>query len=193
VILEVNDPGGLLCIQSSQGSSALPPEALVWVGLGGNLGDPRATLSQARAALAGLAGAPLVESPLYRTPPWGDPSSPEYVAQGDFINQVVGMRPPLGLDPEGLLRFTLALEARLGRQRGRRWGPRTLDIDLLSWPNLTWDSPTLSLPHPRLRERRFVLEPWRAVAPHLRVSGLAATVTELLTCCTDPSEITQVI
>lgn len=170
----------------------LPLDSLVWIGLGGNLGDPLVTLREARVALSALSGAPLIESPLYRTPPWGDPASPEYVPQGDFINQVIGLAPPHGLDPEGLLRFTLALEARLGRRREARWGPRTLDIDLLAWPNLTWDSPTLSLPHPRLQERRFVLEPWRAVAPHLRVSGLAATVTELLTCCTDPSEITQV-
>ncbi len=170
-----------------------PLESLVWLGLGGNLGDPLLTLREAREALEELAGAPLVESPLYRTPPWGDPESPEFVEQPAFVNQVVGLAPPPGLDPEGLLRFTLALEERLGRRRARRWGPRTLDIDLLAWPDLTWDSPTLTLPHPRLRERRFVLEPWRAVAPHLRVCGLAATVLELLTCCTDPSEISQIV
>ena len=166
-------------------------ESLVWLGLGANLGAPLDTLAEARAALAALAGAPLVASPLYRTPPWGDPASPDFVPQPDFINQVVGLSPPRALDPEGLLRATLALEERLGRRRARRWGPRTLDIDLLAWPGLTWDSPTLSLPHPRLHARRFVLEPWRAVAPHLRPCGLSATITELLTCCTDPSALTR--
>jgi 2-amino-4-hydroxy-6-hydroxymethyldihydropteridine diphosphokinase len=151
----------------------------VWIGLGGNVGDVAATLAAARAALAVLSTAPIVASPLYESAPWG------VAGQANFFNQVAGLRPALG--PRETLRALQAVEAALGRVRRERWGPRTIDLDLLCWPGLTLDAPDLTLPHPRLAERRFVLAPWADVAPDLVVPGLGRTVAALLADCSDAS------
>ncbi|MCB9548831.1 MAG: 2-amino-4-hydroxy-6-hydroxymethyldihydropteridine diphosphokinase [Myxococcales bacterium] len=146
-----------------------------WIGLGGNIGPVAETLSAARLALRGLARGPLLMSPLVETDPWGLPDQPA------FLNQVVGLRPRLG--PHETLEALLAIERAHGRSRGERWGPRTLDLDVLTWPTAVAASAALEVPHPRLAERRFVLAPWAAVAPGLRVGG--ATVAELLARCPD--------
>ena len=151
-----------------------------WIGLGGNIGDVPQTLIRARAAISELAQPPdrtLVSSPLYVSQPWGVPDQPA------FINQVVGLDPAMG--PEETLERLLAIERSLGRKRGRRWGPRNLDLDLLCWSDLTLEEPHLQLPHPRIAERRFVLQPWADIAPELVVPGLGTTVEQLLDRCPD--------
>ncbi len=153
--------------------------ARAWIGLGGNEGEVEATLAAARAALQVLSTAPLAVSPLYESAPWG------VEGQANFLNQVVGLAPALG--PWETLRALQAIEAALGRVRRVRWGPRTIDLDVLCWPGSTLDAPALTLPHPHLAARRFVLAPFADVAPDLVVPGLGRTVAALLAGCSDAS------
>ena len=137
-----------------------------YVGLGSNLGDREATL---QAAVAALEAAPGVEvtavSSLRETDPVG------YLDQPPFLNGVAALE--TGLRPRELLRLLLAVEARFGRDRDAvpAGGPRTLDLDLLLYGDLRVDEKDLQIPHPRLHERAFVLEPLAEVAPGREVPG----------------------
>lgn len=156
----------------------------IWIGLGANLGDRRAALCAAREQLEALSLGGLVLSPIYQTEPWGLADQPA------FLNQVAGLRTDRA--PLDLLAELQRIERGAGRLRpGPRWGPRNLDLDLLCWPDLALDGPTLTLPHPRLAERRFVLAPLADVAPDLVVPGLDATVAELLARCEDPCAVSR--
>ena len=139
-----------------------------YVGLGSNLGDPVARLRAALDALAALPGVTaLVASPFYRTAPFGP------VPQPDFVNAVAGLLTTL--DPEALHAALRALEQRLGRQPPReRWGPREIDLDLLVHGTARRDTPELTVPHPGIPQRDFVLYPLRDIAPDLLVPGLGA-------------------
>lgn len=120
---------------------------------------------------------PLRVAPLYRT----SPVSP--IAQADFLNTVALGRVVAGAGapgPEEVLAFAKALELAAGRRRGRRFGPRSLDVDLLLFGDERRQRPELTLPHPRLAERRFVLAPLADLAPRLTLPGAGATVRELL-------------
>ena len=147
--------------------------SLAWVGLGANLGRPRQTLRQALLALQALPHTRLIAvSPAYWTPPWGEPDQPE------FLNAVAGLNTQL--EPLELLRALLAIETGLGRKRdGARWGPRELDLDLLLVDDQVIEAPELTLPHPRLHQRAFVLLPLADLAPDLEVPG-HGPVAELL-------------
>jgi 2-amino-4-hydroxy-6-hydroxymethyldihydropteridine diphosphokinase len=146
--------------------------SLAYVALGSNLGDPRQQVLDAMDALARLPGSRLRQrSPLYRTPPWG------VLEQPPFINAVVEL--DTELPPHALLDALLAIEQRAGRVRAERNGPRTLDMDLLHVEGVQLDDPDLTLPHPRMAERAFVLLPLCDIAPALRPSG-QATVAEQL-------------
>ena len=129
------------------------------VALGANLGDARATVSAAIAALDRLPQTRLLRaSGLYRSAPW-EASGP------DFINAVAAIE--TGLDAHELLRALQALELQAGRERPYRNAPRTLDLDLLLYGDAVIDQPDLSVPHPRLRERAFVLLPLAEISPAL--------------------------
>jgi 2-amino-4-hydroxy-6-hydroxymethyldihydropteridine diphosphokinase len=144
------------------------PQAPVpaYVGLGANLGDPAATLRGALAALAALPGVqPRSVSSLYRTAPV-DAGGP------DFINAVAALRTTLA--PLELLAALQAIEQRHGRERPYRNAPRTLDLDLLLYGELQLATPTLTLPHPRLHQRAFVLAPLAELAPALQIPGRGA-------------------
>lgn len=135
-----------------------------YVALGANIGDPAATIRAAFGALSGLDGARLVQaSSLYRTAPVGLTDQP------DFINAVARIETPL--PPRALLAALLGLEADFGRIRQERNGPRTLDLDLLLYDDLVLDTPDLTLPHPRLHLRAFVLAPLAEIAPDLVIPG----------------------
>lgn len=135
-----------------------------FVALGSNLGDPAATVCSAFAALAKVDQVRLVRtSSLYRTAPVG------FEQQPDFINAVAEIETSLA--PHALLAALLALEDRFGRVRDRRWGPRSLDLDLLLYDGLRLDTPDLTLPHPRLHLRAFVLMPLAEIAPDLAIPG----------------------
>jgi 2-amino-4-hydroxy-6-hydroxymethyldihydropteridine diphosphokinase len=140
---------------------------VAYVGLGANLGDREATI---RAAVAQLPGVVAV-SPLRETDPVGVTDQPQ------FLNGVAALETEL--PPRELLDVLLAVERGLGRERRERWGPRTIDLDLLLYGDEVIDEDGLTVPHPRLRERRFVLEPLADLAPKLVVPGLGG-VEELL-------------
>ena len=140
-------------------------EALL--GLGGNLGDVRTTLDRAVAALCDGRDVRLVaRSADYLTPPWGVTDQPP------FINIALVVQTTLA--PRALLTRALAVEATFGRDRAReqRWGPRTLDIDIIAYGDIEIDEPGLTLPHPRLFERAFVLAPLAEIAPDRRIKGI---------------------
>jgi 2-amino-4-hydroxy-6-hydroxymethyldihydropteridine diphosphokinase len=139
-------------------------EALI--SLGGNVGDVRDTLDRAVAMLCdGQEARLLARSSDYRTPPWGVPDQPP------FINLCIVVA--TSLTPRDLLARAQGVERALGRDRAgeRRWGPRPVDIDLLAYGNLTMDDPDLTLPHPRLFERAFVLMPLAEIAPDRLIAG----------------------
>lgn len=143
-------------------------QVTAYVALGANLGDPVATVRAAIVALAGIAGARLVAaSSLYRTAPVGLKHQP------DFINAVAALDVDAAVSPAPtLLECLFAIEADFGRVRSVRNAPRTLDLDLLLYGEERHGGPTLTLPHPRLTERAFVLAPLCEIAPHLTLPGL---------------------
>ncbi len=130
-----------------------------YLALGSNLGDRAATLQQAVDGLGAAAGVHVVDvSKVYETDPVGP-------AQPDYLNAVVAV--DTDLDARGLLELARRLERDAGRVRGERWGPRTLDVDVLLFGNDRIDEPDLVVPHPRMWEREFVLAPLADVAPDL--------------------------
>jgi 2-amino-4-hydroxy-6-hydroxymethyldihydropteridine diphosphokinase len=136
------------------------------VALGGNLGDVRATFGSAIADICGLAQARLLaRSSDYATPPWGEEQQPP------FVNACIEIETALA--PQALLTVLQAVERKFGRDRSqeRRWGPRTLDLDLIAYDDLTLQTEALTLPHPRILERAFVLVPLAEIAPERKIGG----------------------
>ena len=148
-------------------------EERVFVALGSNLGDRAAALEGAVAALHEHPEIEILESsPVYETDPVGPPP------QADYLNAVV--RLSTRLSPRELLRALLVIEARAGRRRdGVRNAARTLDLDLLLYGQRSLREPGLIVPHPRMAERSFVLEPLCDLAPNLRLPGLDRSIDEL--------------
>ena len=148
------------------------------IALGGNVGDVRATFQEAIANICGMTQAALLaRSSDYATPPWGDEQ------QAHFINACIEI--DTGLDPHALL-FTLhKIETKFGRDRvhEKRWGPRTLDLDLITYDEVSLQKPELTLPHPRLFERAFVLVPLAEIAPNRVIAGrsVASALAQLST------------
>lgn len=150
-------------------------EARAFVGLGGNLGDPQAHIEHALQALDMLPSTRLVRrSRLYRSAPWGITEQPP------FVNAVAELATTLA--PRDLLDALLAIERANGRERdGSRWGPRTLDLDLLTYADLQLDEPGLVLPHPHISARAFVLVPLAELDPDMLIPD-GGRVHELLAC-----------
>ena len=144
-----------------------------FIGLGANLGPREVTLLRAVDLLAADSGIDVLEiSQLRETDPVGD------VEQPSFLNGAVAVETTLS--PRELLNVLLRVERELGRVRdGERWGPRTIDLDLLLYGNEIVDEESLRVPHPRLHERRFALEPLTDLEPELAIPG-RGTVSELL-------------
>jgi 2-amino-4-hydroxy-6-hydroxymethyldihydropteridine diphosphokinase len=137
-----------------------------YLALGSNLGDRLASLQGAVDGLAGAAGVRVdALSRVYETAPVGGPP------QDPFLNAVVAI--DTDLDPHALLALAQRLERDARRVRGERFGPRTLDVDVLLYGELSLDDPDLTVPHPRMWERGFVLAPLRDVAPHLVDAGVS--------------------
>jgi 2-amino-4-hydroxy-6-hydroxymethyldihydropteridine diphosphokinase len=136
-----------------------------YIALGSNLGDSKQQLLDAIEKLSSLPNSHvLARSRLYRTPPWGK------LEQPDFLNAVVVFETPLS--PHELLDALLEIERDAGRVRnGERWGPRTLDLDLLHVAGQTINDDRLTLPHPHISQRAFVLLPLSEVAPDLEIPG----------------------
>ena len=146
-----------------------------YIGIGSNLDQPQAQVARAFEELAGLAHTRLSgRSSLYRTAPIG------HAAQPDFINAVAALDTELGA--EDLLGELQAIESRHGRRRSFRNAPRTLDLDLLLYGDARIDQPQLTVPHPRMHERAFVLQPLAEIAPQLRIPGRGG-IDECLKAC----------
>jgi 2-amino-4-hydroxy-6-hydroxymethyldihydropteridine diphosphokinase len=137
------------------------------LGLGGNIGDPRALMSAASARLARHPGIALeAVSALYKTPPWGKTDQPAFLNAALLIDTT--------LDPQALLAAVLDVEREFGRHRNDRWGPRTIDIDILLFGALEIDEPGLHIPHSHLSERAFALAPLVDVMPDAEFGGRRA-------------------
>jgi 2-amino-4-hydroxy-6-hydroxymethyldihydropteridine diphosphokinase len=150
---------------------ATEPARVATLSLGGNEGD---VMKAFRLALDSLAATPGVEvvarSRVWRTPPWGKTDQP------DFLNMAAALR--TRLSARALLERCQDIEREGGRQRNERWGPRTLDIDIITFGDASIDEPDLVVPHPRAVERAFVLAPLAEIAPDARIGG--ARVADLL-------------
>ncbi len=142
-------------------------EVRAFLGLGGNLGDPAAAMASALRMMDADPQTRVTKvSSLYRTPPWGK------IDQPDFLNcaaAIVTRR-----DPRELLELCLATEQALKRVRSERWGPRTVDIDVLLYGEAMIHEPGLAVPHPRMLERAFVMVPLAEIAPGLMLSDRGA-------------------
>jgi dihydroneopterin aldolase/2-amino-4-hydroxy-6-hydroxymethyldihydropteridine diphosphokinase len=163
--VRVHKPNAPIPLAFDDVSVTVRSDALAALGLGSNVGDRLAHLQAAVDLLA-----PLAVSPVYETAPVGGPE------QGPYLNAVVLVP---AIDPLRLLRQAHAVEAARDRVRAERWGPRTLDVDLLDVGGMVLDTPELTLPHPRAAFRTFVLVPWLAVAPEAVVPG-AGRIADLL-------------
>lgn len=149
-----------------------PPARRIVLSVGSNLGDRLVQLQGAVDALADTPGLRLTAvSPVYETDPVGGPEQP------DYLNAVVVAEG--GLSPRSVLERALAVEDAFGRVRDLRWGPRTVDVDVVAVGDLLVDEPDLTVPHPRARQRAFVLLPWLDVDPAAELPG-AGSVAGLL-------------
>lgn len=142
----------------------------VLLGLGGNLGDVPTAFDRALARLEEAGCHVLARAGNWKTPPWG------YTDQPPFVNTCVRLETTL--TPHELLKLCLDTEIALGRRRSVRWGPRTIDLDILDYDGLVMVTTDLVLPHPFVSERAFVLVPLAEIAPDRRIAG--RTVTDLL-------------
>ncbi|MFJ6696299.1 2-amino-4-hydroxy-6-hydroxymethyldihydropteridine diphosphokinase [Streptomyces sp. NPDC091272] len=150
------------------------------IGLGSNLGNRLETLQGAVDLLEDTPGVRVKGvSPVYETEPWGV----EAGSQPSYFNAVILVKTTL--PPASLLERGQAIEEGFDRVREERWGPRTIDVDILSYANVVSDDPLLTLPHPRAHERGFVLAPWHDVEPEGQVPGRGAVADLLGTVSTE--------
>jgi|WetSurSiteA1Bulk_404760.scaffolds.fasta_scaffold103728_2 2-amino-4-hydroxy-6-hydroxymethyldihydropteridine diphosphokinase len=156
----------------------------VFLGLGSDLGDREANIKYAVKSLEEQVGKIAAVSPVYETEPVG------FTGSGDFLNMVISVETILS--PSDILRIALALESEMGRTRGKtRNISRIIDIDILLYSNEMINSGALTIPHPRMHERKFVLVPLNDISPGLVHPILGKTVKELLSECKDKSRIRQ--
>jgi len=150
---------------STRNEPALPDaRSRVWLGLGGNIGEVKSNMASALLRMEQECGIHIVAvSRLYSTPPWGEPDQP------DFLNACAGIK--TSLSPEDLIVFVKSIEKAMKRNKTSRWGPRNIDIDLLIYEGETRDQDKLELPHPRMRERAFVMIPLAEIAADLSFGG----------------------
>ena len=146
--------------------------SLAYVGIGANLQDPVAQVKQALAELARLPRSRLLKSSsLYRSAPLG------YADQPDFVNAVASLE--TSLKPVELLAQLQTIEKSQGRKRSFKNAPRSLDLDLLLFDQMTLDLPHLKIPHPRMHERAFVLEPLLEIAPAIAIPGVGPAAARM--------------
>ncbi|HEX8676549.1 MAG TPA: 2-amino-4-hydroxy-6-hydroxymethyldihydropteridine diphosphokinase [Segetibacter sp.] len=148
---------------------------------GGNIGDRLVSLQQACMKIEKQAGIVLKKSAVYETAAWG------ITDQNLFLNQVLLVS--TSLPPEELLHTLLHIEQELGRKRIVKMGPRVIDIDILFYNNEIISTPVLTVPHPQIANRRFVLTPLNEIAPGFVHPGLQKTIAELLEICPDNLEV----
>lgn len=153
----------------------------VVLGIGGNKGDRAAFLQKAMEALSQQASL-IGYSQIYETEVWGGVAT-----AGNFLNQILLLHTQM--DAMGLLEVIQRIEERLGRTREQHWGDRTIDIDILYFGDQVWESPSLTIPHPYLAQRSFVLQPLAEILPNKIHPILGKTTLELLDECTDQGQV----
>ena len=159
---------------------------IAYIGLGSNLEDPRSQLQRAFVDLAGLPDTRLLaRSSLYRSAPWGSPDQPSLsnqpnLRQPDFVNAVAKIETALA--PQALLQALLRIEHEHGRKRTFRNAPRTLDLDVLLYDDMQLHEPGLTIPHPQIHLRAFVLQPLLEIASDIAIPGLGQA-QQLLQAC----------
>jgi 2-amino-4-hydroxy-6-hydroxymethyldihydropteridine diphosphokinase len=156
----------------------------VFLGLGSNQGNKIEYLTKSCGLVSEHIGTVIGLSSLYTTKAWGKTD------QEDFVNQVI--RVWTELEPKQLLNEITAIESRLGRKRTEKWGPRTIDIDILYYGNLIMDNEEIQIPHPELTERRFVLVPLVELAPDFLHPIFRLSNKELLAFCEDKLEVNKI-
>lgn len=155
-----------------------------FLSLGGNLGNTKEIFEQTYPLIEKKIGRILQKSSLYQTAAWG------LTDQADFLNQVIEIETTK--NPEEILTNLLAIELYFGRIRDVRWGPRSIDLDILLLDDLQLKSETLELPHPRLQDRKFILIPLVEIAPNVLHPTLGQTAKELLAHTTDTSAVSLI-
>lgn len=155
----------------------------IYLLLGSNLGDRAMLMQTAADEIGDRIGNVTQASALYETAPWGG------IEQPAFLNQVLAVK--TNLAPEEVLRIILEIEHESGRVRYERWGARHLDIDILYFGQTVMDTPRLTVPHPRLHERRFTMVPLAEIAPNFVHPVLEKTNAELLEVCMDKEEVSR--
>ena len=137
----------------------------VFISMGGNIGDPSITIDDTLAHLSMQQGVEVVtRSPFYKTPPWGKTD------QAEFVNACACLKTTL--TPQELLHTLLSVEIRMGRVRGEKWGPRIIDLDILTYADQVVRERNLIIPHPLIAKRAFVLVPLRDIAPNFMLDGV---------------------
>jgi 2-amino-4-hydroxy-6-hydroxymethyldihydropteridine diphosphokinase len=155
----------------------------LFLSLGGNLGNTREIFEGAYPLIEKKIGEIAVYSSIYRTEAWGP------IPQADFLNQVLLVS--TSLNPQACLTEMLAIEKEFGRERKERWGPRTLDLDILYYSDVIIAEADLTVPHPRIADRKFILTPLMEIAPDFQDPASRKTMTELLGDCSDASEVNR--
>jgi len=155
----------------------MPSARTVFLSLGSNLGDRERHLHRALELIEQHAGKLQRVSAFYRTAAWGKEEQP------DFLNAAAELK--TSLEPSELLRTLLSVEEKMGRRRAEKWGPRTIDIDILLYEDRIVDQAGLHVPHPALHLRRFVLEPLNEIAPGAQHPQFKKSIAQLLADCPD--------
>jgi 2-amino-4-hydroxy-6-hydroxymethyldihydropteridine diphosphokinase len=150
---------------------------------GGNMGNREKNLARAKKLISEQAGKIIRASALYETAAWGKTDQPS------FYNQALEVE--TSLPPKDLLKLLLEIEKKLGRQRDEKYGPRTIDIDILLYGDRISSDPQLRIPHPELQNRRFALTPLAEIGPGLVHPVFKKSIIELLAICTDTLEVTR--
>ena len=155
----------------------------LFLSLGGNLGNTREIFEGAYPLIEKKIGKIAVYSSIYQTEAWGP------IPQADFLNQVLLVSTVL--KPEACLKELLEIERYFGRERKERWGPRTLDVDILYYGDVIVAESDLSIPHPRIAERKFILTPLAEIAPFFEDPVSRKSMVALLENCSDSSLVNR--
>jgi 2-amino-4-hydroxy-6-hydroxymethyldihydropteridine diphosphokinase len=156
---------------------------LAYIQLGSNVGDRHAALVQAAVLLCNEKLMIHSHSSIYETAAWGS------IPQPDFLNQILSVQ--TSLPPDQLMNHLLETEKKMGRVRTEKMGPRIIDLDILFYDDLALTSNLVTIPHPRIQERRFILDPMAELDPNLIHPIFNCSIIELLAVCKDPLPVTK--